>query len=77
MIAVLRLLLLVMYAPLAHFAGTLHSPLLAVLALGDLALMVLIDGLLRRRPAAWLALGASAVALFALGPLPPKMPISA
>ena len=28
MIAVLRLLLLVMYAPLAHFAGTLHSPLL-------------------------------------------------
>ncbi len=66
MIAVLRLLLLVMYAPLAHFAGTLQSPLLAVLALGDLALMVLIEGLLRRQPGAWLALAASAVALFAL-----------
>lgn len=66
MIAVLRLLLLAMYAPLAHFAGTLHSPLLAVLALGDLALMVLIDGLLRRRLAAWLALAVSTVALLVL-----------
>ncbi len=66
MIAVLRLLLLVVYAPLAHFAGTLQSPMLAVLALGDLALMVLIEGLLHRRPGAWLALAVSAVALFAL-----------
>lgn len=66
MIAVLRLLLLVMYAPLAHFAGTFESPLLAVLALADLALMVLIEGLLRWQPGAWLALAASAVALFAL-----------
>lgn len=66
MIAIFRLLLLVMYAPLAHFAGTLQSPMLAVLALGDLALMVLIDGLLRRRPGAWLALAASVLALVAL-----------
>ncbi len=66
MIAVLRLLLLALYAPLAHFAGTRQSPLLAVLALGDLALLALIDGLLRRRLAAWLALAVSAVALIAL-----------
>lgn len=66
MTAVLRLLLLATYAPLAHFAGTLQSPLLAVLALADLALMVLIEGLLRLRLAAWLALAASAAALFAL-----------
>ncbi len=66
MIAVLRLALLAIYAPLAHFAGTLQSPLLAVLALADLALMVLIEGLLRRRLAAWLALALSAVALFVL-----------
>lgn len=66
MIATLRLLLLAAYAPLAHFAGTLQSPLLAVLALGDLALMVLIEGLLRRRPGPWLALAASALVLVAL-----------
>lgn len=66
MIAALRLLLLAAYAPLAHFAGTRQSSLLAVLALGDLALLVLIDGLLRRRLAAWLAFAVSAVALIAL-----------
>ncbi len=70
MIAVLRLLLLAVYAPLAHFAGTLHSPTLAALALGDLALLVLIDGLLRRRLGAWLALAVSAVALVALARSP-------
>lgn len=62
----LRLLLLALYAPLAHFAGTLQSPTLAVLALGDLALLVLIDGLLRRRLGAWLALTVSAITLVAL-----------
>ncbi len=66
MIAIVRLLLLAMYAPLAHFAGTLQSPMLAALALGDLALMVLIDGLLRRRPGAWLALAASVLTLAVL-----------
>ena len=65
-----RLLLLAAYALLAHFAGTLHSPTLAVLALGDLALLVLIDGLLRRRLGAWLALAVSAIALVALARSP-------
>lgn len=54
------------YLPLAHYAGTRHSPTLAVLALGDLALLVLIEGLLRRRLAAWLAMAATVLALIAL-----------
>ncbi len=66
MIGALRLLLLVGYAPLAHFAGTRHSPLLAALALGDLVLLALIDGLLRRRALAWLGLALSIPALVAL-----------
>lgn len=65
MIAGLRLLLLAAYLPLAHFAGARHSPLLAVLALGDLVLLLLVDGLLRRRATAWLAL-ALAVAVLVL-----------
>ena len=66
MIAALRLLLLAAYAPLAHFAGTLQSPMLAVLALADLALLVLIEDLLRPRLVAWLAMAVSAAALAAL-----------
>ncbi|NOT88132.1 MAG: ketosynthase [Lysobacter sp.] len=58
------------YLPLAHFAGTRHSPTLAVLALGDLALLVLIEALLRRRLSAWLALAASVVALVLLARTP-------
>ena len=54
------------YLPLAHYAGTRHSPTLAVLALGDLALLVLIEALLRRRLAAWLAMAATVLALIAL-----------
>jgi hypothetical protein len=64
--AALRLLLLMAYLPLAHYAGTRHSPTLAVLALGDLALLVLIEALLRRRLAAWLAMAATVLALIAL-----------
>ena len=66
MIAALRLLLLAAYLPLAHFAGARHSPLLAALALGDLVLLLLVDGLLRRRATAWLAL---ALAVAVLVPL--------
>jgi uncharacterized membrane protein len=64
--AALRLLLLMAYPPLAHYAGTRHSPTLAALALGDLALLVLIEPLLRRRLAAWLVLAATVLALIAL-----------
>ncbi len=66
MTAALRLLLLMAYLPLAHFAGTRHSPTLAVFALGDLALLVLIEPLLRRRLFAWLMLAAIAVMLTVL-----------
>lgn len=66
MIAAVRLVLLAAYLPLAHVAGTRHSPTLAVLALADLVLLVLIEPLLRRRIGAWLALAASALLLIAL-----------
>lgn len=66
MTAALRLLLLMAYLPLAHVAGTRHSPTLAAVALGDLALLVLIEPLLRRRLLAWLALAATVPALIAL-----------
>ena len=66
MIAALRLLLLAAYLPLAHFAGTRHSPMMAALALGDLTLLVLIEPLLRRRLAAWLTLAATVLVLIAL-----------
>ena len=66
MTAALRLLLLAAYLPLAHFAGTRHSPTLAALALGDLMLLALIEPLLRRRLAAWLTLAATVLLLIAL-----------
>ncbi len=66
MTAALRLLLLVAYLPLAHFAGTRHSPMLAALALGDLMLLAQIEPLLRRRLAAWLTLAATVLLLIAL-----------
>jgi uncharacterized membrane protein len=65
-IAALRLALLVAYLPLAYCAGTGRSPTLAALALGDIALLALIEPLLRRRAAAWLALAATVLALIAL-----------
>ena len=66
MTAALRLLLLAAYLPLAHFAGTRHSPMLAALALADLVLLALIEPLLRRRLSAWLALAATVLVLIAL-----------
>jgi uncharacterized membrane protein len=71
--AALRLLLLMAYLPLAHYAGTRHSPTLAVLALVDLALLLLIEPLLHRRPSAWLALAAIVPALIALARTPYAM----
>lgn len=73
MTAALRLGLLVAYVPLAHFAGARHSSVLAALALGTLVLLCLIDGLLRPRAWAWLALAAAGAALVALARSPYAM----
>ncbi len=70
MIAWLRLLLLPAYVALAHYAGALQSPLLAVLALADLVLLVLIEPLVKPRLWAWLALGVVAAGLAALSRTP-------
>ncbi len=56
MIAALRVLLLVGYIPLAHLAEARSSGTIAALALGALALTVLIEGLAQGRIAHWLAL---------------------
>lgn len=66
MIAAFRLLLLPGYVLLAHLAGARQSPTLAAVALADLALLVLIEGLAARRPAAWLAAAAVAAVLVPL-----------
>lgn len=66
MIGAFRLLLLPGYVLLAHLAGARQSPTLAVAALADLALLVLIEGLVARRPAAWLAAVAVAAVLVPL-----------
>ena len=58
MIAALRVLLLVGYIPLAHLAEARASGVVAALALGALALTVLIEGLAQRRIAHWFALAA-------------------
>ncbi len=52
----LRVLLLVLYALLAHLAGVRHDSALAALALGDIVVLVLMQPLLERRAKAWLAL---------------------
>lgn len=70
MIAWLRLLLLPAYVALAHYAGASQSPLLAVLALADLALLVLIEALVKPRLWAWLALAVVAAGLAALSRTP-------
>lgn len=74
MIAATRLLLVLAYLGLAGQAGARQSPLLAVLALGDLALLVLLDPLLRGRIRAWLWMAAIVAGLCLLArtryPLP-------
>lgn len=64
MIAALRVLLLVGYIPLAHLAEARSSGTIAALALGALALTVLIEGLAQGRIAHWLALPVVAGVLF-------------
>ncbi len=51
-----RVVLLVLYALLAHLAGVRHDSGLAALALADIVLLVLMQPLLARRAGAWLAL---------------------
>ena len=63
MTAAFRLLLLPAYLVLAHLAEARESPTLAVIALVDVALLVLVEGLVALRPAAWLGALAAALAL--------------
>ena len=63
MTAAFRLLLLPAYVVLAHLAEARESPTLALIALVDLALLVLIEGLVARRAAAWLGAAGAALAL--------------
>ena len=64
--AAARLLLALAYPWLAHAASTRQDPFLAAIALGDIALIVLLLPLLERRAWAWalaVAIGAGLVAL--------------
>ncbi|UHQ20360.1 ketosynthase [Lysobacter sp. KIS68-7] len=65
-----RLLLALAYPFLAHAASLRHDPVLAAIALGDVAVIVMLDPLLRLRPWAWgaMALVAAALAWFATTP---------
>jgi uncharacterized membrane protein len=65
-----RLLLALAYPWLAHLASHRHDGTLAAIALGDLAVIVLLESLVRRRPVAWLALAVIAVGLVALARSP-------
>lgn len=65
-----RLLLALAYPWLAHAATTTGSGTLAAVALADIALIVLLEPLLRRRPWAWLALAACAAGLWRLAQSP-------
>jgi uncharacterized membrane protein len=62
----LRLLLALAYPLLAHLAGARHDPALAAIALGDLAVIVLLQALLHRRIGAWLLLAVTVVGLAGL-----------
>jgi hypothetical protein len=57
------MLLLPAYIVLAHLAEARESPTLAVVALVDIALLVLLEGLLARRAAAWLGAAGAALGL--------------
>lgn len=60
--ALLRLLLIIAYPLLAHAASLREDGLLAALATLDMLLLVMVDALLARRPAAWLLLAAALAA---------------
>lgn len=70
MTGALRLALLLAYLPLAHLAGSRQSGGWAALALGSVLLMLLVDGLLQRKPWAWATLAAAAYPLWALSRTP-------
>jgi uncharacterized membrane protein len=59
----LRIALVLAYPVLAHLASGRHDARLAVFALADIALIVLLRALLQRRAAAWLGLVVIAIAL--------------
>jgi hypothetical protein len=63
-----RLALALAYPVLAHLASLRDDPVLAAIALGDLAVFVLLDPLLHRRAWAWLVLLATIVGLVTLAP---------
>jgi uncharacterized membrane protein len=65
-IPIVRLLLFSAYLPLAHIAGSQSSPLLAAIALIDIALLLLIEPLWAPRAWAWAALLAVVAAIAAL-----------
>ncbi|KGQ19093.1 Ketosynthase [Lysobacter dokdonensis DS-58] len=58
-----RLALALAYPVLAHLASLRDDPSLAAIALGDLAVFVLLEPLLRRRAWAWIVLAATIVGL--------------
>lgn len=68
--ALARVLLALAYPWLAHAATTRQDPLLAALALGDIALIVLLEPLLHGRIRAWLAAAVIAFGLWRLAPSP-------
>lgn len=63
---VLRVVLALAYPVLAHVAGNLHDGRYAVLALADIALIVLLRPLLQVRAWAWISLVATGIALAGL-----------
>ena len=68
--ALARLLLALAYPWLAHAASLRHDAVLAAIALGDVAAIVLLDALLRRRIGAWIAMAAVVAGLVALARSP-------
>jgi len=65
-----RLRLALAYPWLAHAASLHHDPVLAAIALGDIAVIVLLDPLWRLRPWAWGAMALAAAALAGLARTP-------
>lgn len=64
--ALLRLLLALAYPWLAHLSSVRHDGTLASIALADIAVIVLLEPLLQRRPRAWLLLFVIGIGLVAL-----------
>jgi uncharacterized membrane protein len=65
-----RIALALAYPLLAHIASARQAPVLAAIALADIALIVLLEPLLPRRAGAWALLAAIAIALWWLARTP-------